>query len=103
MTRHGDTRGPKRTPEYISWAHLKQRCLNPNHHKYALYGGRGIKVCPEWLDYINFLNDMGRKPGEDYSIDRINGNGNYEPLNCRWATMHEQRINRTKNKFTGLH
>jgi len=74
------------------------RCRDPNHRKYPRYGGRGIKVCKAWYEYANFLIDMGRRPGQGYSIDRINNDGNYEPGNCHWATAKEQANNRSNNK-----
>lgn len=88
-------KGETKTPEYIAWVGMKQRCYNPNHHKYYLYGARGIIVCGRWLnDFSAFLADMGRRPSPQHSIDRINGKGNYEPSNCRWATKSEQAENR---------
>ena len=99
-TLHGDSHriGKDIKREYIAWKAIKQRCYNPNTKFYYLYGGRGITVCDRWLEpegrgYINFLNDMGRKPSSQHSIDRINVDGNYEPSNCRWATPKEQRNN----------
>jgi hypothetical protein len=87
------------TSEYNSYQALKQRCNNPKNIRYKIYGGRGIKVCDRWLNsFINFLEDMGPKPNNKYSIDRIDVNGNYEPSNCRWATPKEQQNNKRKNK-----
>ncbi len=84
-----------KTSEYIIWKSMKARCNNPN-NKY--YGGRGIKVCDRWFNsFENFINDMGKKPNE-YSIDRIDSNGNYEPTNCRWADKETQIKNRRNYK-----
>lgn len=73
------------------------RCRNAHDQKhYGNYGQRGITVCERWLSYEKFLTDMGRKPGPNFSLDRINNNGNYEPSNCRWATAKQQRANQRK-------
>lgn len=93
--KHGDLSHNKRSREYITWANMKARCYNPSNNRYNLYGGRGIEVCERWINsYENFLEDMGRKPTPKHSIERINVNGNYEPLNCKWATDSEQMKNR---------
>ena len=91
VKRHGNTAfGGWQTPTYRSWDSMKQRCENPNAIGYHRYGGRGITVCIRWREcFENFLADMGERP-EGTSIDRINGDGNYEPSNCRWATRSEQ-------------
>lgn len=75
-----------------------QRCNNPNNPKYYRYGGRGIKVCDDWRIFKNFLNDMGECP-KDYTIDRINNNGNYCIENCRWANIKTQARNRSNNRM----
>jgi hypothetical protein len=75
------------------WNAMRGRCNNPNHPRYADYGGRGIQVCERWSLFINFLADMGEPP-EGASIDRIDNNGNYEPGNCRWVTPSAQNTNR---------
>lgn len=91
--------GFHKTSEYRSWQHMKARCYNPNNHNYNYYGGRGIGICENWKDsFIYFITDMGLKPSKDYSLDRIDPNGNYEPSNCKWSTKREQSINRRSTK-----
>lgn len=97
------THGGKRTPEYKSWAGIIQRCTNPKNKNWARYGGRGIRVCDEWLSFESFIRDMGRKPGPRYSIDRVNNDGNYEPGNSRWETMSSQCRNRVKRPGSSAH
>lgn len=81
--------------EYKSWIHMKDRCYNPKVKGYKYWGGRGIKVCDRWKNsFINFLTDMGNKPSKEYSLDRINVDGDYEPGNVRWATPSIQSQNR---------
>ena len=95
-TKHGHNRSRKNggeSPTYSSWAAMMKRCSNPKTRNYELYGGRGIQICARWCSFQNFLADMGERPYAK-SLDRIDGNGNYEPANCRWATPKEQRANR---------
>jgi hypothetical protein len=82
----------KTTRLYQRWRGMKARCLNPNNVRFQRYGGRGIAVCGEWLDYKPF-HDWAVANGyrEDLSIDRIDNDGDYEPTNCRWVTLVEQR------------
>jgi hypothetical protein len=88
------------TPEYLCWKRLKARCLNANDPDFKHYGGRGIKICDEWLnDPKKFIDDIGKRPTPNHSIDRINVNGNYEKSNCRWATSKEQNQNRRNNRL----
>lgn len=85
-----------KTAEYRAWDSMKARCSQPKRDDYNRYGGRGIKVCDRWLNsFENFIEDMGIKPEKSYSLDRINNDGNYEPGNCRWATILEQNRNKT--------
>lgn len=90
-TKHGD----HRTLEYFTWRSMKARCTDPGVRYYEKYGGRGIKVCERWLNYENFLSDMGRKPSKAHSLDRVDNDGDYTPENCRWATKSEQTRNRS--------
>lgn len=97
-TRHGLSR----TPTYKCWRDMITRCTNQNNKYYSKYGGRGIKVCDSWLLFINFYRDMGLKP-VNKTLDRINNNGNYEPSNCRWATVRQQNANKTpKYDYLGI-
>ncbi len=94
--------GHRWTTEYNSWRAMWERCTNQNYRKFNLYGGRGITICERWRDFVLFLQDMGPKPSRRHSLDRIDGNGNYEPSNCRWATSVEQRRNTSRNKILTL-
>lgn len=90
----GSSRG-KRSPEYRAWKGMKARCYSKSATGYENYGGRGIRVCRRWRNsFENFLADMGRKPGERFSLDRLDSNKDYSKDNCRWATFFEQNQNR---------
>lgn len=91
-TKHGMVN----TGTYKSWSCMKSRCFHKSTPLYKNYGGRGITVCDRWLDFNNFLLDMGERP-KGKSLDRIDVNKNYEPSNCRWATVIEQANNTTRN------
>jgi hypothetical protein len=85
----------RQDPEYRAWERMKRRCYDKNFDSYPNYGGRGITVYEPWHnDYEAFLAHVGKRPSSDYSLDRIENNGNYEPGNVRWATSLEQKNNR---------
>lgn len=85
---------------YHIWCAMRNRCDSTSNIHYDLYGGRGIKVCPEWYDWFTFKNwALSHGYSNELTIDRINSNGNYEPNNCRWATYKEQANNVSNNKL----
>lgn len=88
------THGMTGSPEYAAWKAMKYRCYDQNNIGYKYYGARGIIVCDRWLKFVNFYNDMGPRPSNWHSLDRIDNDGNYEPNNCRWATDKQQAYNK---------
>lgn len=100
LSKHGESH----TRLHNVWSGMLQRCNDSKSGEYHRYGGRGIKVCEEWLSYVNFrdwalANGYDKDaPPRECTLDRIDNDGNYEPNNCRWVSMREQSLNKS-----GLH
>lgn len=88
---------------YRIWSCMKTRCYNKNKKQYNNYGGKGIKVCSDWLEFIPFY-EWAKNNGykENLTIDRINSDGDYEPTNCRFITIQEQQKNRTNIHYVTI-
>lgn len=100
--RHGEGKRSNRSAEYRTWKAMNVRCHNKDQAAYKRYGGRGIRICRRWLGpngFQNFLEDMGRKPTPEHTLDRIDNDGNYCSENCRWATRKQQARNTRTNRF----
>ena len=85
---------PNRTALYRLWLNLRNRCNNPKTPDFHYYGGRGIRVCPQWDYFVVFAADVGAHPGSGMTLDRIDNDKDYEPGNVRWATRQTQARNR---------
>jgi len=83
--KHGHNIDGKTTPEYRAWQQMKDRCYNENNTSYKQYGGRGIKICERWFDFIKFYEDMGKRPTSKHGLKRIDKNIGYMLTNCYWA------------------
>lgn len=96
------THGMSHTRLYVTWCAMKSRCLLPSTKHYRYYGGRGIKVCAEWLRSFEPFRDWAKSSGYHPSLelDRVDSNGNYEPGNCRWANRIQQGHNTRKRAGT---
>ncbi len=88
--------GASRTPEYVAWESMRQRCLNSNNRAYRYYGARGITIDERWNLFTNFLEDMGPKPHPSLSLERRDNNKGYSKENCYFATRSEQNRNRRR-------
>jgi len=92
------THGMTGSIEHRCWRHIKGRCYNKNDSRYMNYGGRGISVCDRWLSsFEHFYADMGERPSDKTSIERINNDLGYSPDNCKWATSYEQSNNTSRS------
>lgn len=96
ITKHGMSRGSR---EYDAWCLMKSRCNSQKHVSYANYGGRGIKVCEEWSEFLRFLEDVGPAPSQHHELDRIDNDGDYERGNVRWATRKQQSRNKRTTRL----
>lgn len=102
MERHRKWKNSGFKLTFNSWRAMVARCTNTDHKDYHNYGGRGIKICSQWInDFDVFFEDMGEKP-KGLSIDRINNNGDYEPYNCRWADAKQQARNKQNSRLITL-
>lgn len=104
--RSGWKTGLSKHPDYVltynSWKSMIARCLHPTSTRYKEYGAVGVSVCDKWKEFGGFVEDMGKRPGNRYSIDRIDNSLGYFKENCRWATHLEQTRNRS-NSITLTH
>lgn len=89
QTKHGHCVREGRSPEHESWRAMKSRCTNPHDKSYPWYGAIGVAVCDRWMDFENFLADMGPRP-EGTTLGRIGDVGNYEPGNVTWEPKQSQ-------------
>ncbi len=99
------THGKSDTAEFRIWWGMLERCEDPSKKAYPRYGGRGITVCGPWHDFMTFYNDMGPRPTQDHSLERVNNDDGYNPGNCIWATPAIQSRNTQRNNlitFNGI-
>lgn len=100
---HGHTTHSGQSKTYNTWTNMISRCYRKSAPRYPAYGGKGISVCQEWkTSFAAFLADMGERP-DGSTIDRIDSTGNYEKMNCRWASIGDQQRNRKNNVNITIH
>lgn len=87
------------TPEHTAWRAMVQRCTQDTHPAWGRYGGRGITVCEQWLDFLTFLADVGPRPSPQHSLERLRVNDGYLPGNVVWATRKAQARNKRSNRL----
>ena len=78
--------------EYGSWMLMKSWCLYPGSLKYPEFGGKGVKMCERWLEFDNFVKDMGKRPSADFVLERIDASGDFEKNNCKWVKKKNRNI-----------
>jgi len=102
--KHGHARKGRQSAEYRAWRAMIDRCNNPKTAYWSRYGGRGIRVCANWMsDFEAFLLHIGPRPSAGHSVDRYpDPDGDYEPGNVRWATAREQAANKTQTKSASV-
>lgn len=100
--KHGLTDGGSfRHPVYTAWQNMKSRCLNQNNAKYHRYGGRGVKICSEWMDSAGFAKwAFSNGWSEGLTLDRKDNDGDYEPSNCHWITKPKNSRKKSTTKLT---
>ena len=101
LKRKKGTHGMTNTRIFHEWESMIQRCKNPNNQRYRDYGGRGIKVCDDWMNDFTSFYEWAVNNGYDdtLTLDRKNVDGDYEPSNCRWITNFEQQSNKRNNRI----
>jgi hypothetical protein len=90
--------GMAKSREYAAWQNMVQRCTNKNHPRFKDWGGRGIGISEDWLDFTNFYKDMGDRPSKQHTLERKDNRMGYSKDNCCWATTKEQGVNRRSNR-----
>lgn len=89
----------KKHPLANIWRNIISRCLISTSKNYHNYGGRGITICERWMQFENFIIDVTERPSLEYTLDRMNNSGNYEPGNVKWSTSSEQKCNTRRTHY----